>query len=784
MANLRTTMMSRLKFRFRRLRFLPACALGCTLIGAAVPPKRPVDYANPLVGTAPLDDPQLIGNAPPPGKELFTGFVSPGPAWPHGFVNLSPVNKDLTAVVYPGLQYPYTYPRRTMIGFSSMVSDMTIMPLTGVWMVPPDRIYASVYDKNSEHASPGYYTVSFPEYGVKTELPTTERTGLYRFTFPKAGLGTVLLDLGPNESSVEIIGDRTLRGVGAQGRRWSAGGRYFVAEFSRPFRSFGSFHQNLPKLTGGQLRRTPVVQPDVRTQSGSYAGCYLNFPPADQPVLLKIASGANFDEARQRLTAESPDWNFDGIRAGAAEAWNRKLSLIAVEGGTEKERTLFYSTFYHVFSSPRRTVRKGEPLVGEDHVRQVAEFDHYTHVPFWDTGRNQIILLMLLEPGLMTDVLRNHLEMAKESGWMDTAFHGDHGILMYLGAWERGFSFDWAAAYPFLRENAVDPDGPRQHLGEYLAHGWIHDDLVPHPSPGSATPYYQGGNAGVATTLEYGWDDYALALYAKKLGRDADYRMFLARAHNYSNVFDPSIGFMRGRTADGSWISPFDPTEPYYNFMMKEANAWQTLWLVPHDVRGLVNLLGGREALCRKLDDFFRLPYHPHGIERDDTGMLGQYCQGDQPDVQTAYYYDYAGQPWKTQELTRKILRLFYGSDQSGLAYPGMDDQGSTSSWYVLSALGFYPVNPELPEYVIGSPAFSRATLHLANGKDFVIVAHHNSDTNVYIQSAILNGRPLNKPWFSHSDLADGGTLVFEMGPQPNRQWGIAPDAAPASMTP
>lgn len=300
---------------------------------------------------------------------------------------------------------------------------------------------------------------------------------------------------------------------------------------------------------------------------------------------------------------------------------------------------------------------------------------------------------------------------------------------------------------------------------------------------GNPSPPYAGGNAGVAKTLEYSWDDYCLATYAKKLGREDDYRMFLKRAANYRNVFDASTGFMRGKTADGSWISPFDPREPYYNFMMKEASGWGTLWLVPHDVQGLIDLLGGREKFDAKLDEFFGTPYHPAGICRDCTGMIGQYVQGNQPDQQAAYLYVWGGQPWKTQALTRQILRDMYGSDQSGLAFPGMDDQGSTSSWYVLSALGFYPVDPARPEYIIGSPLFDEVTLHMGGGKTLVISARNNSEKNLYIQSATLNGKPWNKSWFSHTDIADGGKFVFQMGPTPNKSWASALDAAPPSMS-
>lgn len=740
----------------------------------------PLDYANPLVGTAPLTDPTVIGNAPPPGEEIYTGFTSPGPALPHRAVLLAPVNKDLAlASGGHGIIWPYIHQRHTMIGFSSMVPDMTIMPLVGDWTVPPDRSYASAYDKSSEKASPGYYAVYFPEYKVKAELTTTERTGFYRFTYPQTDRGVVLLDLGPGDSNIEIVGDHTIRGMASRNGRGRRG-RCFVAEFSRPFKSFGTFHQNLPRVDGGSVHRDDDITPDSRTNSGSYAGCYLNFSTqAGEAVLVKIASGRNFDEAEQRLTDENPAWDFDGIHQHDADIWRPKLDRIEVSGGTEHDRRFFYSTLYHSYSSPRLEIKKGENYRGADGEVHSSEFARYTPVPYWDTGRDQVVLLTLLEPDLKLDILRSEYEGAKESGWMNTSFHGDHAVNMFLGDWERGLDFDWAGVYTYLRKNAMDPAGPRRNLAEYLQKGWIHDIVVGHPSPP-----YSDGNAGVAKTLEYSWDDYAMALYAKKLGKEADYRMFLARAHNYTNVFDSSIGFMRGRHEDGSWISPFDPLEPYYNFMMKEANGWQTLWLVPHDVQGLINLLGGREAFCAKLDDFFSIPYHPKGIARDVTGLIGQYCQGNQPDQQSAYYYDYGGQPWKTQKLVREILTRLYGSDPDGLAFPGMDDQGSTSSWYVLSAMGFYTVNPARPEYIIGSPLFKQVTIHLGNDKDFVIIAKHNSAKNIYIQSAKLNGRPLNRPWFSHADIASGGRLEFVMGDTPNINWGSAPDAAPPSMTP
>lgn len=737
----------------------------------AARPERAVDLANPLVGSASLDDPKLLGNAPPPGEEAYTGFTTVGPAFPHRDSHIGPINKDMgLAAGNHGITFPYIHARRTMIGFYSSMPGLTIVPVTGDWTVPPDRTYASAYDKNSEKASPGYYSVYFPDHKIKVELTTTEHTELYRFTFSKTDRGAVLMDLGSRDANIEIVGDRTVRGY-RQGRD----GRSFVAEFSKPFKSFGTFRQNLPRLEGARVLRDDVTRPDSRSERGSYAGAFLSFSASEgETILVKVASGRSFEDAQRLLESENPGWNFEGVKKQVEDAWSPLLNLVEVKGGTEKERKLFYSTLYHSLMTPKLITSKGQRSRGGN----VLDYDRYSPIAFWDTGRNQIVLLTLLEPDLKTNILRTHLEMAKESGWMHTSFHGDNAVFMYLGDWERGIPFDYASVYQYLRTNALDPKGPRGNLAEYLEKGWIHDIVVDHPSPP-----YADGNAGVAKTLEYSWDDHALALFAKKLGKEDDYRMFLARAHNYTNVFDPSTGFMRGRNEDGSWISPFDPFEPYYNFMMKEASGWQTLWLVPHDVRGLINLLGGREKFAQKLDTFFNTPYNPKGIARDVTGMIGLYCQGNQPDQQAPYYYDYAGQPWKSQELTRKILRLMYGSDKDGLAFPGMDDQGATSSWYVFSAMGFYPVDPSRPDYLIGSPLFDKVTIHLGNGKDFVITASHNSAKNVYIQSATLNGKPLDKPWFTHADIANGGTLQFKMGPTPNKNWGSAPVSAPPSMS-
>jgi len=735
--------------------------------------KAPVDYANPLVGTAPLDDQKLIGNAPPPGEQLYSGFTSPGAVLPHGSTLLAPMNENADLTNPAGVRTTYFYPNRTILGFTGGAPGLVVMPIVGDWTVPPER-KASVYDKAREKASPGYYRVYLDDFHTMAEMTATTWTGLFRFTFPASEKSHVLLDLGARGGDVEIADDHTVRGK-------SQRGEYFIAEFSQPFGISGVFRQDAPPHHGWPILGFSDVEPGANSISGNYAGAYLRFSThAGEQILVKTSWGATPEIAEQRMQAEDPGWDFDDIHRQAEAAWAKKLDLISVKGGTEKERMLFYSCLYHSFASPRLIARKGEQFISRGGQLNTAGYDRYGEVPFWDTGRNQVVLLTLLEPDVKVNILRSQLDMARESGYMGTSFHGDHAVLMYLGDWERGLNFDWGSVYEYLRKNATDPKGPRGYLAEYMKNGWI-SDVIP---PGNPSPPYAGGKAGAATTLEYAWDDHALALYAQKLGKEDDYKMFLARAHNYRNVFDPQTGFMRGRTADGAWISPFDPGEPYYNFMMKEASGWSTLWLVPHDVQGLMNLLGGRDKFDAKLDAFFSTPYTAKGICRDCTGMIGEYVQGNQPDQQAAYLYDWGGQPWKTQKLAREILRLMYGSDASGYAFPGMDDQGSTSSWYVMSALGFYPVDPSSPQYIMGSPLFDEATVHMGNGHDFTVIAHNNSAANVYIQSATLNGKPWNKPWFSHGDIADGARLVLTMGPTPNRNWGSAPDAAPSSMSP
>lgn len=763
-----------------------AAALAGSGLAVAQSRKAGVDEANPLVGTAPLDRKELIGNAPPPGEPLYSGITSPGARLPHSGVEAAPVNVNIEQTYPTGVATPYYYTNPTMIGFTGGGgptyggnAQPMLMPIVGDWTVPP--VYTQAYyDKAKEVAAPGYYSAHLDSFRTRAELTATLRTSLMRFTFPATDRAHILLNLPGRGGEVEIVGDHMVRGIAAsRGERDARDGRYFVAEFSKPFSGYGSFRKSPGDNRGYGIGDKDVL-PDTRSVEGSYAGSYLDFTTREgEAVLVKMAHGTSYADAERRLREESPGWDFDRIRGQARAAWSQLLDRVQVTGGTPKQRMLLYSTLFQSFASPRLIARKGEAFADTNGKVQTATYDRYGPVPFWDTGRNQIVLLELLEPAVVQDIMRSELDMARERGFMNTSFHGDNAVFLYLGAARRGIPFDYAAAYDYLRKNATDPKGPRGYLAEYMKNGWI-SDIVPEGNP---SPPYAGGKAGVAKTLEYAWDDHALAEFAQMLGKSEDAALFRKRAANYRNVFDRSTGFMRGRTADGKWIAPFDPQEPYYNFMMKEASGWSTLWLVPQDVQGLIGLLGGRDAFNAKLDRFFATPYTPTGICRDCTGMIGQYVHGNQPDQQAPFLYAWSGQPWKTQALSRRILDTLYGSDASGYGYPGMDDQGATSSWYAMTAMGFYPVDPSSDVYVLASPVFDSVRLEMGNGKALEIVARNNSAKNLYIQSATLNGRPWSKAWFRHADVKDGAKLVLTMGPKPS-SWGSAPADAPPSMTP
>jgi len=516
---------------------------------------------------------------------------------------------------------------------------------------------------------------------------------------------------------------------------------FFQAEFSKPFSSFGTWKD-------GAIHRSSS------TQSGHPIGAFVDYATSAQEVVLaKVGiSFVDAETARKNLMQEIPGWDFDRIHGQTRDGWNEILKRVEVEGGTDSDRVNFYTSLYRVMAS-----------------------DKFLS---WPNGG---ALYFIVRPEVAAERLAQTTWKTSRGG-----FWGPGNASWVAGAYSRGFhDFDTEAAYDSLRRSATEPAVGWQRLAAYRRFGYIPTEEA--TNKGQLDDHVAGASPDVVNrTLGYAYDDYCIAQMAKALGRQTDYEYFMARSSNYRLLFDPITGFMRARRLDGPWVEPFDPTVPFGQRFYREGTAWHYLWLVPHDVQGLINLLGGRHAFIKKLDEFFSTPYNPASPMRDLTGMIGQYVHGNETDRQVPYYYNYAGAPWKSQQIIRRIMRVLHKPAPGGLC--GMDDNGYLTGWYVFSAMGFYPVEPSRGFYVIGSPVFSKATVRVRgpDGRygEFAIEARNASQENIYIQSATLNGETLDKPYFHHADMIPGGRLVFEMGPNPNKQWGAEPEAAPPSVTP
>jgi len=511
------------------------------------------------------------------------------------------------------------------------------------------------------------------------------------------------------------------------------------------------------------------------------------------------------EQARRNLEREIPGHDFDHVKAAARAAWNNALSRIQVAGGTERQRTIFYTALYRSLGRMMDITEDGRYFSGYDHaVHETDGHDFYIDDGIWDTYRSLHPLQLLLDPAQQEDIIRSYIRMYEQSGWMPSfpsiageqpVMIGHHAAAFILDVYEKGYrDFDTEKAYEAVRKNATQAtmlpwsrttltslDKVYFDKGFFPALAVGEQETVPEVTVER--------RQASSVTIENSYDDWCAAQLAKALGKTADAEYFTRLAHNYQNVYNPAIGFMAPKSADGEWVEPFDPKlgggqggRDYFT----EVDSWLYTFGVQHDVAGLINLMGGRDAFNAKLDRLFVEQYGTSkyqflGQFPDATGLIGLYAQGNEPSFHIPYLYDFSGQPWKTQKRVRQIMDVWYGDTPSGI--PGDDDGGATSSWYVLSAIGFYPVCPGSPVYEIGSPIFDRSVIRMGNGKAFTIVANHVSARNKYIQSAQLNGQPLERPWFRHSEISSGGTLVLEMGDRPNLSWGSAPKYAPPSMS-
>ena len=697
---------------------------------AAQPRQRLTDLVNPFIGTG--------GH----------GHTYPGPSLPFGMIQPGP---DTRLTGWDGCS-GYHYSDSRVYGFSHThlsgtgiadYADVLLMPAVGEVRFNNGADgkpgYSSQFRHDQETSRPGYYAVTLADYDIRVELTTTTRVGMHRYTLPKGQSAHVIVDLEHRdrvlEGKIDVVDSREIAGV----RRSSSWAKdqvvYYVIRFSRPYTEM---------TVGGPLKRA------------------LHFGSAGGELLVKVGiSAVSVEGARKNLEAEIPAWNFEAVRTAADAAWERELSKIRVEGGTPESRTIFYTGMYHAMLAPNVYMDVDGRYRGRDHrVHKADGFTYYTVFSLWDTFRALHPLLGIIDRARTRDFVLTFLRQYAQGGrlpvWELAANETDtmigyHAVPVIADAIAKNIDgFDRALAFDAMKHSAEED---RFGLRAYKRDGFI-----------DASEEAEG----VSRTLEYAYDDWTIAEVARRLGRREDAARYARRAQSYKHLFDPATGFMRARV-EGMWQTPFEPRE--VNNHYTEGNAWHYSFFVPHDVPGLMRLMGGPERFAARMDELFVADSRTTGREQADiTGMIGQYAHGNEPSHHMAYLYAHAGQPWKTQAMVRRILATQYSAAPDGLS--GNEDCGQMSAWYILSALGFYPVAPGSTEYVIGSPLFDSATIALENGRTFVIRARGQSPGAVYIRSAQLNGKPHDSPFLDHSALAAGGELVFELSASPNHAWG------------
>jgi predicted alpha-1,2-mannosidase len=702
------------------------------------------------------------------------GHTFPGAIMPFGMVQLSP---DTRLTGWDGCS-GYHYSDSIVYGFShthlsgtgiSDYGDILFMPTAGeVYLnalsgTQTNKGYASRFDHRNETAQPGYYSVRLDDDNILAELTATRRAGFHRYTYPATDLANVILDLAHRDKVIDS-GLRIIDGSRIVGWRQSDAWAkdqliYFAAEFSQPFTAFGV------SIDGRE-------SPGLREARGKDIKAYFRFDASSgAPLLLKVGiSATSIDGALKNLATEIKQWDFEGIRQAATNAWETELRKIEVSGGTEAQRKNFYTALYHTMTAPNLFVDVDGQYRGRDLKNHRADgFENYTVFSLWDTFRATHPLYTIIDQKRTLDFIKTFLVQYDQGGrlpvWELAANETDtmigyHAVSVVADAAVKGIGgFDLEKAFGAMKQSA---EARRFGLDAYQDHGYIG---------------MEEERESVSKTLEYAYDDWCIAEVARLLGRVDDNRRYLQRAQFYKNVFDRDSGFMRPRS-NGGWLSPFDPRE--VNFSFTEANSWQYSFFVPHDVTGLISLMGGRQRFVEKLDGLFTADSRTTGREQADiTGLIGQYAHGNEPSHHIAYLYNYAGVPWQTQYRVRQILASLYKPEPDGLS--GNEDCGQMSAWYVLSAAGFYSVTPGSRVYAIGSPLFPEVRFNLENGKTFVIKAGNVSDRNFYIQSARLNGKSYSKSFITHKDIMAGGELVFEMGPSPNKAWGSRAADIPVS---
>ncbi|MGF7080733.1 GH92 family glycosyl hydrolase [Mucilaginibacter sp. UYCu711] len=655
----------------------------------------------------------------------------------------------------------------------------SLMPMSE--LVVDENKREAKFSHANEIAKPNYYKVKFDNQ-ITTEISPSERGAHLRFTYPSGKKSFLVLDGYDRLSGVKIHPkENKITGFVNNGAGFKRGWKsYFVIQFDKPIKAYGTWEN-----------KNNTINADSTEAQGLGRGAYIEFKAGVKVQVKTASSYISAEQAQLNCDRElGADKTLEQTKANAAAVWNKSLGKITVEGGSKADMETFYSCFFRASLFSRKFYEvgaDGKPYYFSPYDGTVHPGYMYTDTGFWDTFRAQFPLNALIQPEMHGRYMQALLDAYKQCGWLPSwsfpseggSMVGNHAISLLADAWAKGIhTFDPKEALAaYLHEaGSKGPWGPangREGWKEYYQLGY-----VPYPNYREST----------AKTLEYAYDDWCGYQLAKMTGNQYYMDVFARQIYNYKNVYNPATHFMQGKGPDGEWTKNFDPIE--WGGPFTEGNSWHYTWSVFQDTQGLINLMGGDRNFTAKLDSVFSEPNKVkvgtyRGMIHEMTEMvaanMGQYAHGNQPIQHMIYLYDYAGQPWKAQSHSRDVMSKLYNASENG--YPGDEDQGQTSSWYVLSALGFYSVTPGTGEYVFGSPMFKKITLNLENGKKFVIDAAANDKDHVYIQSASLNGKTYTKNFITHNDLLNGGTLKLEMGDKPNEQRGLGADDRPFSLT-
>lgn len=707
------------------------------------------------------------------------GDTLPGAGAPFGMTLFSP---DTHA---PSVGYFYS--DRRIEGFSlnhmsgvgcDDEGDVFLTATTGpVKTTAPE--YASSYRHTQETASPGYYSVDLRRWNVKAELTATERTGLIRFTFPRAAPANILIPISHTlthtaSAEVHLVGNDTLEGSVRSQSFCGANAyytTYFTMKLDKPFGTFGTFSGTQQTASSRDAVQSSDKSPGV--------GAYLSYPAQSQPFTVTARIGISYVDlagARRNFASEAGTRSFDTVRQGAEAAWEKELHKIEITGGSDTQRTIFYTSLYHCFLMPNIASDVDGRYLGFDNAVHQAPPGHSVYADFsgWDIYRTEAPLLALIQPKRLQDMCQSITLMYQQGGWIDrwpqantytNIMCGSPLTVVAATAWNAGLhGFDMAALYPGMRLDATTAAPPNKpYFGEgniaYMESlGYIPDD--------------KEGYGSVSQTEEDCYAYAALASVASSLGKTTDAQMLTKRSLNYRHLFDPETQFLRPKLSDGSWYKPFTPTQEHGYV---EGTGWHYRWLAQHDMAGLIDLFGGDEPFNTELDKFFSYT-HP-------AWSSAYYNPYNETDLQAPFLYDYSGAPWKTQARVRELLQDAYGTTPSGI--PGNDDCGTMSAWYVFAALGLYPTDPARPAYELASPLFPKAVVHLEApypAKQFTIEAPNTSGSNVYLRGLQIGGKDWAKPWITQEQLLRGKTAKFALGAEPNKVWGTGKEVRPPSV--